>query len=254
MLLASAIVLAGLIFWLGRGSPPQSTLTVYCAAGLREPMEAIRKTYEAEHGTTVSIQYGGSNTLLANLKLSEAADLFLPADDSYIAAAQQDHLLAETLPVARIRPVLVAQKGSLAAIKTLDDLLAKNMRISMTDPDAAATGKLVRESLQRAGKWDEFKSHVTVFKGAVTEVAADLQVGAADVGILWNAMLKQLPDLEEVPLAELADVTAHVVVGVVAKSKHLGAARQLADYIAARDKGQRIFQEAGFVPATEQTR
>src|SRR5689334_5886990 len=161
-LLASAVVLAGLIFWLSRGGPLQATLTVYCAAGLREPMEAIRKAYEAERGAAVSIQYGGSNTLLANLELSEAAELFLPADDSYIAAAEQDHLLAETLPVARIRPVLVAKKGSLTDVRTLDELLAKNLRISMTDPDAAATGKLVRGALQRAGKWEEFKSRVTV--------------------------------------------------------------------------------------------
>jgi len=150
--------------------------------------------------------------------------------------------------------VVIAKKGSLREVKTLDELLAKNLRISMTDPDAAATGKLVREALQRAGKWDEFKSRVTVLKGTVSEVAADLQVGAADVGIVWDAMLKQLPDFEEVPLAELAGVTGHVVAGIVASSKHLDAARQMADYIAARDKGQRFFQQAGFAPAAEERR
>src|SRR3954452_10382729 len=143
VLLGSVIVLAGLIVWLSRGASRGEALTFYCAAGLREPMEEIRKAYEAERGTALSIQYGGSNTLLANLKLSQDADLFLPADDSYIAAAQQDHLLAQTIPVARIRPVLVAKKQTLTKVKTLDELLAKNLRISMTDPDAAATGKLV---------------------------------------------------------------------------------------------------------------
>ena len=85
-------------------------------------------------------------------------------------------------------------------------------------------------------------------------MAADLQVGAADVGIVWDAMLKQLPAFKELPLAELSGVTAHVVVGVVAKSKHLDAARQLADYIAAGDNGQHFFQQAGFAPAAEEPR
>ena len=49
--------------------------------------------------------------------------------------------------------------------------------ISMTDPAAAATGKLVQAALEKAGKWDAFKARVTVFKGTVSEVAADLQVG-----------------------------------------------------------------------------
>src|SRR5947209_16325728 len=95
--LASAVVLTGLIVWLSRGGLRSGSrgdaLTVYCAAGLREPMEEIRKACQVERGIAVSIQYGGSNTLLANLKLSADADLFLPADDSYIAAALQDRLL-----------------------------------------------------------------------------------------------------------------------------------------------------------------
>jgi len=57
VLLGSVIVLAGLIVWLSRGASRGEALTVYCAAGLREPMEEIRKAYEAERGTALSIQY-----------------------------------------------------------------------------------------------------------------------------------------------------------------------------------------------------
>src|SRR5439155_5872495 len=136
-------------------------------------------------------------------------------------------------------PILAVKKGNPLEIRSLDDLLTKNARISMTDPSAAATGKLVEEALQRAGKWDQFKARVTVFKGTVSEVAADLQVGAADAGIIWDAMLKQLTDLEAVPLPELADVAARVVGGVVARSQRPEAAAALAEYIQAKDKGQR---------------
>src|SRR5439155_7791729 len=127
-------------------------------------------------------------------------------------------------------PILAVKKGNPLEIRSLDDLLTKNARISMTDPSAAATGKLVEEALQRAGKWDQFKSRVTVFKGTVSEVAADLQIGAADAGIIWDAMLGALPDLEEALLPEFSGITARVVAGVVVKSKHPQAARDLANF------------------------
>jgi hypothetical protein len=71
-------------------------------------------------------------------------------------------------------------------------------------------------------------------------------VGAADAAIIWDAMLKQLPEFEEAPLPELAGVTARVVVGVVARSKRPQAARDVAEYLAAPAKGQRFFIDAGF--------
>jgi molybdate transport system substrate-binding protein len=184
--------------------------------------------------------------LLANLKLNQQADLFLPADDSYITLAQHNNLLGLALPVAQMRPVLAVKKGNPQRVRSLDDLLAKDLRISMTDPDAAATGKLVRDAIVAVGKWDEFKSRVTVFKASVTEVAADLQVGAVDVGIVWDAMLTQLTDLEAVPLPELARSTARVVIAVTAASKQPHAAADFARYVAAADKGQPRFQAAGF--------
>jgi molybdate transport system substrate-binding protein len=250
-LIASVVVLVVLSLALSRHQAPSQQLTIYCAAGLREPMEAIRAAYQKENNLELTIQYGGSSTLLGNLRLDNDADLFLPADDSYIDIAKNENLVTEEFPIAKMRPVVAVKKGNPLGIHSLNDLLNKDVRISMTDPAAAATGNLVQEALEQIGKWETFNSRVTVFKGTVSEVAADLQVGAADAAIIWDAMLKQLPAFEEAPLPELADVTANVVVGVVAKGKHAQAARNVAQYLAAPDKGQRFFIDAGFSPPLE---
>jgi molybdate transport system substrate-binding protein len=247
-LLASAIVLVVLTLALSRSGGPPKGLTIICAAGLREPMEAIRAIYEKEHGAHLAIQYGGSATLLANLHIHHDTDLFLPADDSYIEVAKTDSLVTETFPIAQMRPILAVKKSNPLGIHSFDDLLTKNVRISMTDPSAAATGKLVQIALEKTDQWNAFKPRVTVFKATVTEVAADLQVGAVDAGIIWDAMLKQLSDLEEVPLPELSGVAARVVAGIVANSKNQHSARDFATFLAAPDKGQRYFLNAGFTP------
>jgi molybdate transport system substrate-binding protein len=247
-LLGSVILLAALILLLLPSAGPPQELTIACAAGLREPIESLRAAYEKEHGTHLTIHYGGSSTLLANLRIQRDADLFLPADDSYIDLAKTDGLITETFPIAKMRPILAVKKGNPLEIRSLNDLLTKNIRIAMTDPSAAATGKLVKEALEKTAQWDAFKPRVTVFKATVSEVAADLQIGAADAAIIWDAMLQQLPDFEEAPLPELSSLTAHVVAGIVTKSNHQQAARDFATFLAAPDKGQRFFLDAGFSP------
>ncbi|MEE8171243.1 MAG: hypothetical protein V3T70_11915, partial [Phycisphaerae bacterium] len=46
------------------GRDVASTLTLYCAAGIRPPVEAAARRYFDEFGVRVAIQYGGSGTLL----------------------------------------------------------------------------------------------------------------------------------------------------------------------------------------------
>src|SRR5438132_6251096 len=122
-LVGSVVILVLIVLGLSRSSRPADGLTVYCAGGLRGPMERIRQAYEAEHGVPITVQYGGSNTLLANLKLGQEADLFLPADDSYMDLATRDRLVGDVFSVAQMRPIVAVKRGNPLRIASLDDLL-----------------------------------------------------------------------------------------------------------------------------------
>src|SRR4051794_21191909 len=108
----SVALLAGLVGllawgpgdWFARPEPPAGSLLVYCAAGIRAPVEAVAKEYEAAYGVPIQLQYGGSQTLLAALELARRGDLYIPADDSYLKAARDKGLIDETLPLARMTP------------------------------------------------------------------------------------------------------------------------------------------------------
>ncbi|MBC7822087.1 MAG: substrate-binding domain-containing protein, partial [Planctomycetaceae bacterium] len=69
-------------------------LVIYCAASNKSVLEAIRGDYERDYKTPLQIQYGPSQTLLASLEVSGSGDLYLPADDSYLALARERKLLA----------------------------------------------------------------------------------------------------------------------------------------------------------------
>ena len=229
----------------GPEAPVEAPILVYCAAGLRMPIEASEKAY----GGKIQLQYGGSNTLLANAEVSGKGDLFIAADDSYLKLAREKGLAAEAIPLARQTAVLAVAKGNPKKIAALVDLLRADVKVVQANPDAAAIGKLVRGKLEKLGKWAALKEKTTVFKPTVNEVANDLKLGTADAGFIWDANVKQYPELEQVDLPELQGLTAETLAIVLRSSREPAAALRFARFLAAPDKGQAEFAKHGHVPA-----
>jgi molybdenum ABC transporter molybdate-binding protein len=252
LFLGSVAVMGGLIALLAytpktQAPPGVEPLTVYCAAGLKAPVDAIAREYEQEFGVPIRLQYGGSNTLLANLEISHVGDLYLPADGSYIEMARGKDLLAEVIPVARMQTVLAVPKGNPKQIDSIDDLTSGDLRLAQANPDAAAVGKLTREALIASGHWDEINRRTKVFKPTVNDVAADVKVGTVDASFVWDITVEQMqPALEAVRLPELKDAVAEVQMTVLKTSQQPTAALRFARYLSARDKGQEVFRKHGF--------
>ncbi|MFO0878539.1 MAG: substrate-binding domain-containing protein [Gemmataceae bacterium] len=221
-------------------------LMVFCAAGLRIPVEAAARRYQEEYGTEIQLQYGGSNTLLASLEVADRADLFIPADDSYTRTARERGLVAEVVPLASMRPVLVVREGNPRQIRSLDDLLSRDLRIGQANPEAAAIGKLVADTLKPTERWAQFQKRVAVTKPTVTDVATDVQLGAIDAAMVWDVTLKAIPGLERVPAPVFDQVQASLSVCVAARTAQPTAALRFARFLAARDQGLRDFETAGF--------
>ncbi len=254
--LGSTVVLAGLFVLLaGSGGPSGkpsasanrgSALMVYCAASNRAVMESIREAYETEHAIRIDVQYGPSQTLLSSIEVSGAGDLYLPADDSYLVLAKEKNLVAETLPIAHMRAVVAVAKGNPKAIDSCDDLIRDDVRLVLASPATAAIGKVGRDALRQAGRWRAVKGACTAFRTTVNEVAADVAIGAADAGIVYDAVLHSYQDVEMIELPELSPASSNVAVGVLRQTKQPDAAWSFARYLAAKDRGLQHYRRFGF--------
>jgi molybdate transport system substrate-binding protein len=261
LLIVSLAALAGLVWFMPsngskpRGlasksatdpSPAAKPLLVFCAASNRAVIEAVRADYEAEFGVPVNVQYGPSQTLLASLAVSGAADLYLPADDSYLALGREQGMIDETIPVAEMQAVLAVAKDAPSKPSSLADVLSSNLKLVQANPEAAAIGKLTKDSLTKSGIWDAVAARTIAFKGTVNEVANDVKVGAADVGIVYDAVLTTYPELTAVRVPELSGLTAHIAIGVVHATRQARQALHFARYLAAPEKGLKRYAEFGF--------
>ena len=229
-------------------APAGPPLLLYCAAGLKVPVEAVVKAYAQSYGVQVQLQFGGSQTLLAGAQVSHRGDLYVPADEYYMEEARNKGLVDEIIPLARMQPVLAVRKGNPKNVKSLDDLLRQEVRVCQANPDAAAVGRLVREALLKRGRWEPLKARTVVFKPTVNDVANDIKIGSADAGFVWDATVRQYPELENVSVPELNGLAGHVLVGVLRSSANATAALRFARYLAAGDKGLPEFQRYGFTP------
>lgn len=250
-MVVSAVV-AVLLFWLmaapesDENTGGEIEVTLYCAASNRAVMEEIRTRYEEETGRRVVIQYGPSQTLLSQLEIAKTGDLYLPADDSFLEMGREKGLIRETIPVARMQAGLVVPKGNPKEITSLTDAIEKKVRIVQANPDAAAVAKLTRKLLKQAGTWDQLDAATTAYRTTVTDVANDLLVGAADVGIVYDAVLHTYPDLEFVKVPELESAASEIAIGVLESSKEPAHAMHYARFVTAEDRGLENYRKHGF--------
>lgn len=225
---------------------PRASVMLFCAASNRAVMEQVVADYAEEFGRQIEVQYGASQTLLSQLEVSHVGDLFLPADDSYLVMGKEKGLIAEVLPIARMQGVIAVKKGNPKSIKSFEDLLRKDVRLVQADPEAAAIGKVTRNALTQAGLWEGLRDSTTAFRTTVNEVANDVLVGAADAGIVYDAVLHTYSELEFIELAELAPTVSQIAVGVIKSTNQSQAALHFARYVSARDRGLKHYVEFGF--------
>ncbi len=236
----------------------EGILVFYCAAGMRLPVDAVIERYRNEYGGDVIPEYGGSGKLLSALRVENdtpRADLYLAADESYIQEAKRLGLVSESIPIALMQPVLAVPGSSKKGIRSVKDLIRDDVKVVLANPEFAAIGRTSRKLLEEAGLWQEIEKRRRGFQatvslvGTVIEVANNLKLDTADVGIIWDATAKQYPELKVVKVVEdslLANFTKAVTVGIVSKIPQPAAALRFARYLTACDRGLEDFQRMGW--------
>src|SRR4051812_9133415 len=212
--LASAVVFVGLVGFLRWYMAPAAQaagepIVVYCADALRQPLEAIAAAYEKETGQPVRLRVGASQTLLTEMEIAQAGDVYLPADDSYLALARKKDLIREVLPLATMSAVVVTSPDA-RPVMTWQDLAGGDYQIILANPEASAIGKVTRDTLQVAGRWGDLEKRRPVFQAKISDVASAVLLNPKGAGIVWDAVADQYPKLQQASLAELDNARAQV--------------------------------------------
>lgn len=254
--LGSIAVLGGLAaLWsipMSDGGRPEETpgerspVVVHAAAALRPVLEKAAPEFERDTGIKIELRFNASEWLLQNLKLTKQGDLFLPADDSYVAAARADDLVEQDYQLATLTAVAILRSDYPRDV-TWDDFVGPGFRLVQPNPDATAVGKVTRDGLTPVGLWQRIEAARPTMVGTVTEAANAVKIGSADGAIIWDAVAAAYPTLKVARLPHLDRVKATVSVAVCKHATSRAEARWFAQYLES-EPGQKHFRALHYAP------
>ena len=225
----------------------RSELILYCAAGLRLPIQKIVSEFQDEYGVLIKIQFGGSGSLLANIEAVNRGDLYLAADSSYTEIADNKGLIYKSIPICELNAGLIVKKGNPLNIMTIEDCINNDsVRLVLANPEAASIGKFTKDVLLQNQLWDKVARIVTVTKPTVNDVANTIKIDAADAGIAWDVISNQYEDLDFVELEEFNDKSKTVTLGLLVSSLNKKRSMDFVNYMISIDKGQKTLKDFGY--------
>ena len=223
----------------------ERTLTVFAAASLQKPFEAIAERFEEDNpGVDVVLSFDGSQSLVDQLGAGAPADVLATADARTMARAEDAGTVRVPQEFATNTLTLIVPAGNPAGVTGLDSSLdgAKLVVCAPEVPCGAATEQLeANAGVELAPVSEESK---------VSDVRGKVESGQADAGIVYRTDAAEAGDrVEAIDIAGADEVVNAYPIAVTADAGADG--QRFADaetWIRAvtSDWGRKILADAGF--------
>ena len=221
-------------------------LTVFAGAASQPATTEVAKLFTEQTGIKVECSFGGSGTVLNQIRVEHYGDLYIPGSDDYMDKAEKEGLvdLGTRRTICRLQPVICVPKGNPKQIKGLQDLTRPGLRLAIGDPKSVCLGSIAKAALEKAGVYEEVQKRIVTYASDCQQIASLIRMDEVDAAVGYDVFQRQSPDLMDVvPLAGAAAVT--VPAGVVSFSKQKELAQRFADYLAG-PKGREVFARHGY--------
>ncbi len=239
-----------------RASSPTTTLTVFAAASLSQPFDALGVAFERAHpGTKVRFSFAGSQTLAAQLAQGADADVFASADERWMDDARAHGRLAgDPVPFVRNRVVAIVPASDPGRVHDLKGFARGGLKLVVA-ADAVPVGRYTRVVLGNLSHQPGFPPDFAqrVLASVVSEednvkaVLGKVRLGEADGGFVYvsdaTGPVRRYLHVFEIPAA--ANVVATYPAAVVQGAPHAELARAFVDLLLS-PAGQAALVRAGF--------
>lgn len=250
---ASVVILALVIYFPYYydifGFNSEGNLVVFAGAASQPPSEEVAAEFKKSTGTEVTMNFGGSGTMLSQIELSKTGDVYFPGSSDYIEKAKEKKIVyPETEKiVAYLVPVICVKKGNPENIKGLRDFLRPGIRIIIGNPESVCLGSFAVEIFEKNFNSEEIvvlRNNIINYAGSCEKATNSITLGAADAIIGWHVFQywegSQLDVVKLNPeeLVRVSYLSAAVTVHTKDKSK----AESFIDFLIS-DKAKDIFRE-----------
>ncbi len=221
-------------------------LLMLCGAGLRPPMEALRKEFEKHTRIPLRVVYGGSACLLAQAEItrkSRPCDLYAPGERFYVEQAKGRGLIAQAGNLCYMIPVIMVRRGNPKWIRTLRDLTRPGIRLGVGEAKTCAIGKTTQDLLRKNHLEQAVAPNIRMHTALAPEMGNAIRLGALDAAINWDAVASWYEDgADVVPIPPTQNCIVQVPLGMLSCARNQQLARAFYNF-ATSPAGRAIFRQ-----------
>jgi molybdate transport system substrate-binding protein len=256
-ILAYLVVTALSIGFYGYAGADGKRITAFCGAASKPAMEEAAKTFEDKTGIRVDLHFGGSGSVLSQMKMARRGDVFIPGSPDYMAKAKREEVVKPetTRIIAYLVIAINVQHGNPKGIRTLADLARAGIRVGIGNPEAVCVGLYAVEVLERNGLLEKVRKNIVTNAPSCSATAALLAMEKVDAVIGWRVFSKWNGDKIDAVLLKPNQISrlAYIPAAVSTYSQDEESAQRFIEFLASAP-GRRVFTKWGYITTEEKVR
>jgi len=163
-------------------------ITVFSGSAFKPPMEDLAEKFTEKTGIPVTVNYGGSGSLLSQLIISRSGDVYIPGSNDFMERARRKGIIdhGSITILAYLVPVIAVGKGNPKKITALEDLLRQDVRAAIGDPGSVCVGLYAVEVFDLAGLSKKIRRHLKTYATSCEHTANLLVMNSVDAVVGWD--------------------------------------------------------------------
>lgn len=253
-------VLAGLLIFIPLGGcqkGEQQTITAFVGSASKPAMEEAARAFEGQTGIRVYLTFGGSGTMLSQMKLSRSGDLYIPGSPDYMLKAEREGIVesASVEIIAYLIPAILVQHGNPRDIQGLPDLAKPGTKVGISNPKTVSAGLYALEILSFNDLLEDVGRNIVTYAESYSKTASLIALGSVDAIIGWRIFSEWHPDTIDVVYLEPEQITrlAYIPAAISTFSEDRENAKRFLDFLISPE-GQEIFSDSGYITTENEAR
>ncbi|MBN2467428.1 MAG: substrate-binding domain-containing protein [Deltaproteobacteria bacterium] len=233
------------------------TITAFIGSATKPALEEINRLYTELYGIEVIAHYGGSGTMLSQMKLAGQGDIYLPGSPDFMEKAKREQVIdPDSIKiVAYLIPAINVQKGNPKNITSLKDLIRDDIDLVIANPRVVCVGLYAVEIFETNNLSSPIQPKIKSYTESCARTANTIAIGGVDVVMGWRVFQYWNPDRIETVLLQAEEIPriCYIPIAVSRFSANKDRAVHYAEFIIS-SQSRKIFEKWGYITNEQEAR
>ena len=254
------LLLIGLLVFIPSGgcsSGEEESITVFVGSVSKPAIEKAAQIFEQRTGIRVYLNFGGSGTMLSQMKLSQGGDLYIPASPDYMVMAEDGGVVEpESMKIiAYLVPAILVQDGNPKDIRTLSDLAKPGIKVGIADPRSVSIGLYAYEILEYNSLLPEVAENIVTYGESYGKMVNLVALRALDAVIGWRVSSQWQPNTIDVVYLKPKQIPrlSYISGAISSFTENRDGAQRFLGFLVSAE-GQAIYSQWGYLATEDEAR